>query len=105
MIAPLACDSRMPRLTSAATVCQLLHSLNMGGAELLAGRIARRLRERYRFVFVCLDERGRLGDELAADGFPVEVLGRRSGLDWRCARRLRGVLRRHGVDVIHAHQY
>ena len=39
-------------------ICQLLHGLRVGGAEVLAARLARRLRPRYRFRFVCLDELG-----------------------------------------------
>lgn len=76
------------------TICQLLHTLQVGGAEVLAARIARRLRERFRFVFACLEERGTLGEELLREGFPVEVLGRRPGLDLRCAWRLGHLLRR-----------
>ncbi len=91
--------------TRTATVCQILHSLHVGGAEVLAARLARRLRDRYRFLFVCLDELGSLGEELRAEGFPVHVLGRRPGLDWRLALRLAGLLRRQRVGVIHAHQY
>ena len=87
------------------TVCQLLHTLNVGGAEMLAARLARRQRDECRFVFACLDELGTLGEELKAEGFPVEVIGRKAGLDWRCAWRLSRFLRREQVDVIHAHQY
>src|SRR5437588_8382200 len=87
------------------TVCQLLHSLNVGGAEVLAARLARRLRGTFRFVFACLDEVGPLGEELRAEGFPVEVLGRKAGLDWACPLRLARLLRRERVDVLHAHQY
>jgi glycosyltransferase involved in cell wall biosynthesis len=39
------------------------------------------------------------------EGFPVEILGRRSGIDWRCAVRLAKILRREQVDLVHAHQY
>ncbi len=87
------------------TVCQLLHSLKVGGAEVLAARLARQLRGAYRFVFACLDELGTLGEELQSEGFPVEVLGRRPGLDWRCAWRLNRLLRRERVGLLHAHQY
>jgi glycosyltransferase involved in cell wall biosynthesis len=86
-------------------VCQLLHTLHVGGAEVLAARLARRLRDRVRFVFICLDELGTLGQQLRDEGFAVEVVGRRPGLDWRCACRLSRLLRRHGVQVVHAHQY
>jgi len=82
-----------------------LHSLRIGGAEVLAARLARRLVDQYRFVFVCLDEIGTLGQELQAEGFPVEVLGRRPGIDWKGALRLARFLRREQVDLLHAHQY
>jgi glycosyltransferase involved in cell wall biosynthesis len=87
------------------TICQLLHTLNVGGAEVLAARLARRLRDRFRFVFVCLDELGALGKDLAAEGFPVTVVGRRPGVDWRCAWRLGWLLRRERVGLVQAHQY
>lgn len=87
------------------TIVQVLLRLDHGGAEILAARLARRLSNTYRFVFACLQELGSLGEELRADGFPVHVLGRRPGIDWWCARRLRAVLRDEGARVIHAHQY
>jgi glycosyltransferase involved in cell wall biosynthesis len=86
-------------------VCQLLHTLNVGGAEVLAARLARQLRADCQFLFVCLDELGTLGGELREEGFPVEVLGRRAGIDWRCTWHLARLLRRAHVDVVHAHQY
>ena len=87
------------------TVCPLLHSLSVGGAEVLAARLARRLRRAFRFVFACLDEIGPLGEELRAEGFPVVLLGRKAGLDWGCPLRLSRMLREQQVDVVHAHQY
>ena len=86
-------------------VCQLLHGLRVGGAEVLVARLARRLRDGYRFHFVCLDERGTLGDELRAEGFAVEVLGRKAGLDWRLPLRLARLLARQRTALVHAHQY
>jgi sugar transferase (PEP-CTERM/EpsH1 system associated) len=95
----------MTRPALSPTVCQVLHSLDVGGAEVLAARIARRLRHRYRFHFVCLDRLGVLGQELREEGFGVETLERKPGLDWRCFWRLSQALRRARADVIHAHQY
>src|SRR5262245_32805169 len=86
-------------------VCQLLHSLRVGGAEVLVAQLARQLSLSYRVVFACLDELGTLGEQLRSEGFEVEVLGRRSGLDWRCTLRLARFLRRHQVDLVQAHQY
>jgi len=88
-----------------ATNCQLLHGLRVGGAEVLAARLARRFRDEFRFVFVCLDELGTLGEELRVEGFTVHVLERRPGVDWRCVFRLASILRRERVDLVHAHQY
>jgi L-malate glycosyltransferase len=87
------------------TVCQLLHSLNVGGAEVLAARLARRLRGAFRFVFACLDEVGPLGEGLRGEGFAVHLLGRKPGLDWSCPLRLARLLRAECVEVVHAHQY
>lgn len=87
------------------TICQLLHSLTVGGAEVLAARLVRRLRDRYRFVFACLDQLGTLGEELRAEGFVVEVFDRRPGIDARCMRRLQRFWRREKVELVHAHQY
>jgi glycosyltransferase involved in cell wall biosynthesis len=86
-------------------ICQLLHGLTVGGAEVLVARLARSLRDRYRFHFICLDELGKLGEELRQEGFPVEVLGRRPGVDWRLPLRLARLLARKRTALIHAHQY
>lgn len=86
-------------------ICQLLLSLTVGGAEVLAARLARRLGDRYRFVFACLDHLGTLGEQLRQEGFPVEVLDRRPGLDVGCIRRLARLWRAEQVDLVHAHQY
>jgi glycosyltransferase involved in cell wall biosynthesis len=87
------------------TVCQLLLTLHTGGAEMLAARLALRLSDRHRFVFVCLEESGVIGEKLRAEGYDVHVLGKRPGIDRRAAWRLRAVLRSERVDLIHAHQY
>lgn len=87
------------------TILQLLHSMSVGGAEVLAARLARQLSDRYRFVFACLDNVGELGEQLIGEGFPLTVLNRGDGIDWGCSRRLRKLLKDESVDLIHAHQY
>ena len=62
-------------LKSQPVVCQVLHSLCMGGRGVLAARW-QNLRTEFRFVFACLDEAGFLADELSLDGFPVHVFQR-----------------------------
>lgn len=87
-------------------ICQVLHSLDLGGAEILADGLARSLSDRFRFVFVCLDEVGSLGEQLISDGFAVGLVKRKTpGIDWKCGFRLAATLREHRVDMIHAHQY
>lgn len=86
-------------------ILQTLHSLQVGGAEVLTARLVRRLKDRFHFVFACLDELGTLGQELRDEGFTVEVLGRRTGIDLACVRRLARVAIKHRAEVIHAHQY
>src|SRR5262249_10498114 len=85
---PRTLARQFDRADTRPTVCQVLHTLQVGGAEVLAARLARQLRDKYRFLFVCLDGLGTLGEELQADGYSVEVLNRRAGLDWRAALRL-----------------
>jgi L-malate glycosyltransferase len=86
-------------------VCQLVHTLHVGGAEVLATRLGRQLRQECRFIYVCLDEEGTMAEDLRAEGFAVQVLGRREGLDWHCALRLAKIFDEERVDLVHAHQY
>lgn len=86
-------------------ILQVLHTLNFGGAEVLAARLARGLNDRFRFVFACLDDLGTLGSELRSEGYAVHVLDRKPGLDVGCVRRLARIARDERVDVILAHQY
>lgn len=72
---------------------------------MLAARLVRRLRGRYRFVFACLDQLGTLGEELRREGFVVEVFERHPGIDFGCMRRLRRFWQREQVALVHAHQY
>lgn len=91
--------------TDRPVIAHVLHRLDRAGAEVLATGLARALRERFTFVFFCLDGLGPLADELLQDGFVVEELGRRPGIDLALGRRLRRHAKAHGVSLIHAHQY
>jgi glycosyltransferase involved in cell wall biosynthesis len=84
----------------------LVHGLPVGGTEVLVSELARRFRRDGLDVSVgCLDEVGELGSELSAEGVSVELYSRRAGFDARLAARIAGSVRRHRVDVVHAHQY
>ncbi|WP_432798501.1 glycosyltransferase [Poriferisphaera sp. WC338] len=83
----------------------VLHQMDFAGAEVLAADLARRLGHRWRFVFLCLDGVGVLGDQLRDEGYEVVDLGRRPGVDWRVGRRLRKVVHERHIHLLHAHQY
>ncbi len=90
---------------SLPVICQVLHTLDVGGAEILAARLGRQLRDEFRFHFICLDSAGTLAEQLAADGFPIHVFQRRPGFDWRLLRQLSQLFRDQRVEILHAHQY
>jgi len=96
---PLAMDHMRP------TIGHVLHRLDRAGAEVLAAALTRRLHDRYRFVLLCLDGVGPLGDQLAAEGFVVIDLKRRPGLDRAVPGRIRQAVEDHRIDLLHAHQY
>ena len=104
-VAEVVTKANIDRAGRQPTVCQVVHSLDVGGAEILAADLSRRLRNDYRFVFVCLDALGKLGKQLQAEGFSVFVVDRRDGIDWRCMRELEAIWRREDVRIVHAHQY
>lgn len=87
------------------TIAHVLHRLYLAGAEVLAADLARRLGDHYNFVFLCLDEVGPLGEQLRGEGFSVIDLKRRPGVDLSVARRLHAAVRKHHIDLLHAHQY
>jgi sugar transferase (PEP-CTERM/EpsH1 system associated) len=101
---PLA-DASQTTSARKPVICQLVHTLNVGGAEILARQFAEAGGDRFRFVFACLDAPGVMAEELATQGYAIEVVGRRAGFDLGCAWRLGRVLRKHGVELVHAHQY
>lgn len=86
-------------------IAHVLHRLDRAGAEVLAADLARALADRFDFVFLCLDGRGALADELARAGFVVEAFERKPGVDRRLARQLRERIVDHRVALVHAHQY
>ena len=96
---------RRPANDERPVVMHVLHTLARAGTEVLVRDMVRGMSDGFRFVVAALDGRGPLGRELRAMGVPVHVLGRRPGFDGRCVGRLRRLMRRHRVGVVHAHQY
>jgi len=77
----------------------------VAGAEMLVHQLVRRLGDDFDFSVLLLDDIGPLGEDLRERGIPVEVLGRRPGVDVGLGRRLGAALRNQRTDVVHAHQY
>ena len=78
--------------------------LEMGGMEKLLVEFARLAdRERYQLHFVCLEERGKLADEVEGLGWPVDALGKRPGVRPGLVLKLARLFRRLRVDVVHTH--
>lgn len=86
-------------------ICHVLHSLNTGGAEVLACEFGRRHRDKYDVIYVCLDEPGNLAAVLESEGFKVFVLDRKPGFDYGLTKRFSKLLKGQRVALVHAHQY
>lgn len=87
------------------TVMHVLHTLERAGAEVLVRDMVRAMDSDFRFVVVALDGRGPIGRELRTRHVPVHVLHRRPGVDRLCVAQLQKLIRRHRVNIVHAHQY
>ncbi|MFK7822092.1 MAG: glycosyltransferase [Planctomycetaceae bacterium] len=90
--------------TQLGTVCHVVHSLGVGGAEVLVADMIRSLSNQFRCVVACLDDIGSIGDSLIAEGVPLKLLNRSPGIDWQCGRRLAAWCEEQDVDVMHVHQ-
>ena len=88
-------------------VVHVLDNLNTGGTELNAVRTAERLdRNRFDVRFLCLQAEGPLRARLDAAGIPVveiPVTGLVSASAFRRGREIATLVRREGIDVVHAH--
>jgi glycosyltransferase involved in cell wall biosynthesis len=90
-----------------AVIAHVALSLDVGGAEVLVARMARRLLAwGFRPHVVCLDADGALAPAVREAGIPVTAVGRRPGiLDLRCASRLRRLIMDIRPAVVHTHDY
>ena len=86
-------------------VLHVLHRMGIGGAEVLVDQMVRNMADRYSFIVACLDEVGTLGESLLHDGVRVADLGRASGIDRGCIKRLHKLVADASVNLVHAHQY
>lgn len=101
---------REPEVTGGAgrplSVLMLLHNLGVGGAEMVVYHLARELARIGCRPVVCAWRRGGpLEARFQAAGIPVETPTVEQGGPRRLAvpRRLRAIVDRHRIDLIHAH--
>jgi len=90
---------------SKPVICHLVLSLGVGGTERLVCEMCRDLASDFEVLVCCLDEPGVWGRKLRREGFPVYALHRSPGIDLSMVFALSCLLRRHKVQLIHAHQY
>ena len=83
------------RRTARATIAQVVLTLEVGGGEMLAARLAERLdRTRFRSVVFCLRGSGWLARDLESRGIRVVVFDAGDGIKPSLVRQLRAALRR-----------
>ena len=83
-------------------------ALHTGGAERVMAHLARNLDpSRYRVIACHLMNRGKIGEELARDGFDVVGVERerRPLLRYLSFRNLKRTLAEHKIDLIHTHTH
>lgn len=83
----------------------VLHVMNVAGAEMLVRELIRRAGSRIIPAVFCLEEIGRMGEEMRAEGIDVIHFDRRGGVDWGVIRRMAKAIRERELDIVHAHQY
>ncbi len=81
------------------------YSLEMGGIETLLLELSRAMMagERYRPGVCVFEAGGKLQKEFEAIDVPVHVIQKQRSRDYLLPFRLRGLIRREGYDLVHAH--
>lgn len=84
-------------------VIQIIDSTNVGGAEMMAVNIANMLAENGVASFLCVTRKeGPLHENICEDVDYI-FLDRKKRLDLKAIRRLCKFVRKHEIDIIHAH--
>ncbi|MBN1868883.1 glycosyltransferase [Candidatus Sumerlaeota bacterium] len=87
-------------------VLRVITWLPVGGIEHRILAVLPRLdRNKFHVRLVCLRERGPLADDLERAGIPVDLCPMKSRLSPSGLRDLTRLMRRHKIDIVHAHMY
>jgi glycosyltransferase involved in cell wall biosynthesis len=85
-------------------VAHITLGLDVGGQEKLLAEFARQTdRSRFQLFFVALTTRGRLAEEIEAEGWPVVALGGKPGFRPRLSWSIAKQLQHWRIDVVHTH--
>lgn len=85
-------------------ILHIVHSLEIGGLERVVVDLAASFQARgHRTAICCLADGGPLAETAEKSGVIVCALKRRPGIDWRTVRKVPGLIRAGGYDVVHTH--
>jgi glycosyltransferase involved in cell wall biosynthesis len=88
-------------------IALMLETDGPGGAESVLLQLAEELRSRGHDVMPVgpASGCGWLGGEFAARGFTPQTYELRHPIDWRCVTSLTTLIRRHGTQLVHSHEF
>jgi glycosyltransferase involved in cell wall biosynthesis len=86
-------------------VVHVIDELPPDGAERLIVDVLQHRSDRFRYSVLCIVKGGKLVEELQAIGIPVDVLGRKPGLDFGTLFVLARWFKAHEVRVVHTHLF
>ena len=87
-------------------VLHLIEDLENGGAERVLINLALGLdKQKFEVAVCCLTRKGRMARELEEQGIAVHVMHKRPGFDLALVLRLRRLMRKLAVDLVHCHVF
>ena len=91
-------------MTKKINLLYVINSMNNGGAEMVAIRLAERLNKNiFRSIICSLSDEGPLRSILTNRGIPFYTLNKKEGKDFSIVFRLRRLLKKEKINIIHSH--
>lgn len=96
--------SRRRRPRKKIGLMHVVHTMEVGGMErLVVDLIEGFSSDRYDRYVCCLAQRGALADQLERIGVPVYCLDKGAGVRWGLPWRVRALIHRLGISIVHTH--
>ncbi len=86
-------------------VCQVIETLDIGGAENIVADLVNSLDDRFRVTVCCVKHSGPVAGKIARQGTEVMELGKGEGNDYGLPFVLAGFFRKYRIDVVHSHDW